>query len=159
MNEIKQKIVQVFNQIAGFEKYLEDNYYLIGSAALVLAGVKVDSISDIDILTSKRDAHTLKNLWKSKLETNHQFKDESLFRSNFARFEFDEIAIEVMGDLEICINNHWERLKINEFIEIKLDKYSIKIPILKEQKRILALFGREKDLRRIELIDKFIDKK
>jgi hypothetical protein len=153
----KQKLEKALQQITGFEQHLYDDYCFIGSAALLMAGVEIDSFADIDILTSSRDADRLKTLWNDKLDSNHRFKDNSFFRSNFARFDFEDISIEVMGDLEIFINSQWEKLEINQCQDVKIGNQFFKIPTLEEQKRILLTFGRTKDIKRVEMIDKFIN--
>ena len=137
-------------------RLLKDNFYLIGSAALSLSGIKLDKISDIDILVSDRDADFLMAAWENRLMKEHTTKDDDLFYSKFARYKFPFLDIEMMGELKVNIHGIWERVEIKENESIALEGLEIRVPTLSEQKRILQLFGREKDKKRIKLIDKIL---
>ena len=54
-----------------------------------------------------------------------------------------------MGNLQIKKNNVWQFVYVQEYREIFIGDLIIRIPTMEEQKRILSLFGREKDLKRI----------
>jgi len=81
---------------------------------------------------------------------------QHLFRSNFARFDFGELDIEVMGGLEVFNSNEWRVLQIKDWIELSVGECKIKIPTVEEQKRIFYLFGREKDKLKAELIERYL---
>ena len=132
---------------------LEDDYFLIGSSALALTGINIASTNDIDILTSRKNADDLKINWSDRLKANYQPEEVSLFRSNFARYDFDTMDIEVMGDLEIKKNNVWTPVVVQDYSLYEKDGYQIKIPTLEEQKRILLLFDRGKDKEKLKLIN------
>jgi len=131
---------------------LEDDYFLIGSSALALTGVNITSANDIDILTSHENADDLKSSWSNRLKANYQPDGGSLFRSNFARFDFDIMDIEVMGDLEVKRNNTWIPVTVKDYFLFEENGYQIKIPTIEEQKRILHLFDRTKDKEKLKLI-------
>ena len=90
------------------------------------------------------------------MEYNPILKESELFKSNFARFNFEELDIEVLGDLQVYKNNNWVPLKIEKYESIPYYDLNIRIPSLSEQIRILTFFGREKDMKRINLIQKHI---
>jgi len=131
---------------------LQDDYFLIGSSALALTGINIASANDIDILTSHKNADDLKNSWSNRLKANYQTDGGSLFQSNFARFNFDIMDIEVMGDLEVKRNNTWIPVTVQDYFLFEENGYQIKIPTLEEQKRILLLFDRTKDKEKLKLI-------
>ena len=79
-----------------------------------------------------------------------------MFRSNFARFKLPLMDIEVMGDLQIKKNDIWQSVCVKEYKEIFIGNLIIKIPTIEEQKRILSLFGREKDLKRILILNHYL---
>lgn len=135
---------------------LQDPVYIIGSSALVLAGISLETTDDIDLLISHRDAEYLKNHWQSNKLGEYLPNDADKFRSNFGRFQWDKILVEVMGDLEVFDNDEWLKLQINEYFEISINQLSIRIPTLKEQERIFRLFGRPKDLAKADKIIKHI---
>jgi len=151
---IEEKIFYTIREAFPSLLMLKDNFYLIGSAALNLAGVKLDRIYDLDILVSERDADFLKAEWENRILKEHITTDDQLFSSKFARYKFSVLDIEILGELKVNRNGNWNRLEITENKPIAFGNFEIKIPTLKEQKRILQLFGRVKDKERIKLIDK-----
>jgi hypothetical protein len=71
MIDIKSKIISVLRDALPELRLLNDAFYIIGAAALILSDVKLDHTSDIDILTSDADAETLKLLWHDRLIEMH----------------------------------------------------------------------------------------
>ncbi len=151
---IEEKIFYTLEEASHSLLLLKDNFYLIGSAALNLSGFELDKMYDIDILVSDRDADFLREEWGNRLTKEHITSDDKLFSSKFARYKFSVLDIEIMGDLKVNKKGIWERLEITENESIAVGNFEIKIPTLNEQKRIFQLFGREKDKKRIKLIDK-----
>lgn len=148
---MKSKVIHTLSEISDDLAKLKENWFIIGSSALVLSGIDI-GVDDIDLLTSTDDASFLKEIWKEKVYKTYQPKQGDRFRSNFGRFKFSEMDVEVMGDLEVNKNGVWEKLVVNQFNEISVGNLKVKIPTLKEQKRIFEYFGREKDLRKAMLI-------
>ena len=151
---VEERIIFTLKEASHSLRLLKDNFYLIGSAALSLSGIKLDEISDIDILVSDRDAGFLLAEWGNRLIIEHTTKDDELFKSKFARYKFSFLDIEIMGELKVYNKGVWERLEIKDIESIAVGNFEIKIPTLDEQKRILQLFGRVKDKKRIKFIDK-----
>lgn len=135
---------------------LQDPFYIIGSSALVLAGIPLEITEDIDLLTSTQDADLLKNHWQANKVGEYTPKDSDKFRSNFGRFQWDSILVEVMGELEVFHKGMWQKLQIDEYFEVSINQLSIRIPTLKEQEKIFRLFGRAKDLAKADIITKYI---
>lgn len=135
---------------------LQDPFYIIGSSALVLAGIPLEITEDIDLLTSTQDADLLKNHWQANKVGEYTPKDSDKFRSNFGRFQWNAVLVEVMGDLEIFHEGTWQKLLIDEYFEVSINQLSIRIPTLKEQERIFRFFGRAKDLAKADIITKYI---
>jgi hypothetical protein len=150
MIDIKNKIISVLKEALPELSLLNDDFYLIGAAALILSDVKLNHTSDIDILTSDDDAETLKHLWMDRRIEIHDLKNSELFRSNFSRYKFMHVDIEIMGSLEVKKEDAWIPLKIHDYNIFSVDFMQFKIPTLEEQKRILQWFGRDKDLDKIE---------
>ena len=61
-----------------------------------------------------------------------------------------------MGNLQIKKNNVWQFVYVQEYREIFIGDLIIRIPTMEEQKRILSLFGREKDLKRILVLNQYL---
>ncbi|MCU0354214.1 MAG: hypothetical protein MUD08_10825 [Cytophagales bacterium] len=148
----QEKLAELFAVLHPALFMLEDEYFVIGSSALVLTGVETNAVSDLDILTSWADADRLKLLWADRRKASHSPENALLFRSNFARFAFETMDVEAMGDLEINRGGSWQRLRILDFMEVPVADHTVRIPTLAEQKRIFLLFGRQKDLSKADLI-------
>lgn len=155
MNDI-EKIKKSIGILSGDLSELQDPFYIIGSSALVLAGVPLISTDDIDLLTSYRDADFLKSCWETNKIRDYEPNDSDKFRSNFGRFQLGKILAEVMGDLEVFENGQWQKLQIQQYYDISTGQLTIRIPTLQEQERIFRLFGRPKDLIKADLILKHI---
>lgn len=151
---VEEKIAFTLKEASQTLQFLKDDFHLIGSAALILSGIKIDKINDLDILTSDRDSDYLQAAWGSRRINEGISTDANRFSSKFASYKFPVLDIEIMGALQVNRNGIWERLQVTEDRIIVTGGFEIKIPTLREQKRILQLFNREKDLERIKLIDK-----
>ncbi len=149
--ELHEKIQQVLKEAYPVLKTLDDNWFIIGSSGLILGGINLKNTSDIDILVSVRDAQKLKMAWKDQRITDFDSSDTELFQSDFSRYNFGVLDIEIIGGLKVYNSGQWIPLIINEDITISSPYFEVKIPTLEEQKRILLLFGREKDLEKVQL--------
>lgn len=150
--ELKKAIVFLTDDLSK----LQDPFYIIGSSALVLAGIPLENTHDIDLLTSYSDATFLKEQWKVKNVRGYLPGDSDKFRSNFGRFQWSNMLVEVMGDLEVCHDGQWQKLQINEYFEISINELKIRIPTLEEQERIFRFFSRIKDLAKADKIIKHL---
>ena len=154
--KIKDKITQSLASITVELQEISPDFYVIGASAMILSGIEVGETADIDILTTEMNSCKLQHLLKTYMEISTQTKEDDLFRSNFARFKLPLMDIEVMGDLQIKKNDIWQSVCVKEYKEIFIGNLIIKIPTIEEQKRILSLFGREKDLKRILILNHYL---
>jgi len=154
-NTIKEKIIAVWKEAHPALSQLRDEFFIIGASALILSDLPINDTKDIDLLTSSRDADKLKEFWKER-KLNYNPEDTTRFKSNFARFQFGFLDVEVMGDLEVYSKGQWRKVVINNFKTVPLAGSQIKVPTLVEQVRILQLFGRQKDIDKIVLVKKMI---
>ncbi len=149
---IGTKIATVLREACPTLTQLKDDYFIIGSAALNLYGIEIET-SDIDIIVSDRDAIYLQTAWADKVKHNHVTQNDHLFRSNLTRFDFGLLDIETIGELEVNKNGTWMPLHVQECRTLNLDGMQIKLPTIEELTRIFYLFGREKDLAKIKQIE------
>ena len=156
MMSIAEKIEKSIAFLSEDLSKLQDPVYIIGSSALVLAGIPLETNNDIDLLSSQADANFLKKHWKTNKIETYEPQDSDKFRSDFGRFQWDTVLVEVMGDLEIFHKGSWQKLQITEYFEISINQLTIRIPTLKEQERVFRLFGRPKDLVKADKITKHI---
>lgn len=138
---------------------IKDEWCIIGSSALILSDVSNEETFDIDILTTKVGSDNFQRSLKEYIEVTPKTKEDHLFRSDFARFNFPLMDIEIMGGLQVKKDGIWQDVIIEHFREIAIGNMSVKVPTLEEQKRLFLLFGREKDLKRVSLCEQNISKK
>jgi len=123
---------------------------------MILSGIPVGETSDLDLFVSPNDAEHLKLVWANRRRENYAPSDTHLFKSNFGRFDFGDLDVEVMGGLEVFCKNDWKSLHVESFMEVSLGEQKVKIPTWEEQRRILHFFGREKDLLKAKLIESYL---
>lgn len=97
---------------------------------MVLSGLNVETIDDLDLLVSHADADKLKLLWSGKRRQDYIPENARLFRSNFGRFDFGEIDVEVMGKLEVFKDDRWLPVTVMRAIEISFEGIKLNIPTL-----------------------------
>jgi hypothetical protein len=132
----------------------EDDWWIIGSAAMVLCGVETEA-RDIDVFGS--EATILGVLDRLSLAPLSPVNDP-LFRSTvFAAHQTPgAVPVEFMGGFEVRSGDGWQPLKLHTRRRIETAQGSVFVPGLSEQITVLELFGRDKDLRRANLIRKFL---
>lgn len=156
MTTINTKITTVLRKAYPALSQLQDDYFIFGTSALVLCGIEMET-ADIDILLSPRDLAYLQSVWTDKHIKDHVTQNDHLFRSlNLSRFDFNEMDIEIMAKLEVNKNGTWVPLHVQDYFTLNLDDMQIKLPTIEEQKRIFNFFGREKDLKKLKLIEELL---
>ncbi|HZX70875.1 MAG TPA: hypothetical protein VFE77_08645 [Rhodanobacter sp.] len=128
-----------------------DPWCLIGSAAALLLGAQV-SAADVDVLTSRADADTLMRQWAQRREPAFVPPDGHRFRSNFARFRFPGASVEVMGALEIHVDDRWQAVLPGKLVLAGVNGLAVPVPSVENQIRMLEDFGRPKDQQRAALL-------
>ena len=154
--KIKDKIVQTLASMTAELLEIGPDFYIIGASAMILSDIEIGETSDIDILTTEMNSLKLQCSLKAYMEIAPETKEDGLFCSNFARFNLPLMDVEVMGNLQIKKNNVWQFVYVQEYREIFIGDLIIRIPTMEEQKRILSLFGREKDLKRILVLNQYL---
>ena len=154
--KIKEKITQAITSIFNELKEITPEFYIIGASAMILSDIEIGETSDIDILTTEANSSKLQHLLNRYIEIAPKTKEDDLFRSDFARFKLPLMDIEVMGNLQIKKDNIWQSVCVHEYKDVFIGDLIVRIPTVKEQMRILSLFGREKDLRRIPILNQYL---
>lgn len=149
-----EQIDRLLKQISPSLRDLNDDYCIVGSASLYLSGIPLP-VHDIDILTSAFGANRLKQEWKDKADLGYKPENPEKFRSHFSRYDFDGFPVEVMGELRVLTSEGWEGIEVKSSQHVDKEGWSVRLPSLEDQKRILRLFGRKKDIEKIKLIEEF----
>lgn len=133
-----------------------DPWWVIGSAAMRLAGIDGPEPNDVDLLCSTRDADALTEAWMAHRDDHHRPAEDGRFRSRFARFAHLPMPLEVMGDLEVRVADDWRPVQVTSELQVEVNGHAIPVPTPSEQRRILLLFGRDKDLAKAQRISAFL---
>jgi hypothetical protein len=153
---IKKEIIQTLSFVSSELNEIASESFIIGASAMILSDIEIGNTSDIDILTTVEGSDKLQTSLRRFMKTTPKTKEDDLFRSNFARFNLPLMDIEVMGGLEIYKEGSWQPVCINDYRKISIGKTTLRIPTVKEQERLLTLFGRDKDRKRIEILKKYL---
>lgn len=132
---------------------LPDPCTIIGSAGLLLSGLLIPHVSDIDILTSKRSYEVLKSSWKKYLHSEDHPEHGLKFESRFFRINIDGILVEVMAELMVNVQGTWQAMEITDRHPLMVDDIQIFHPTLSESIRLLKLFNRSKDKSKLSMIE------
>jgi len=149
---MEPRLAAALQEIAHAAPAGRDDWWIIGSAALVLAGVEGVEPADVDLLGS---ADTLSLFLDNWHEQPAPPKPGARFRSD-PYYSVDRrgcLPIETMGDLEVLSESGWRKVVPTTRLGVEIGGLPVFFPALDEQLAILRLFGREKDLAKIRLIE------
>lgn len=154
---ISRKFLDVLAIILDLLRNQKISWVLVGSTSLVLQGVNV-SPKDIDILTDKKGALLINQLFKKFEVKPVKFSRSEMFESYFGEFNITNVKIEVMGNLKSKYGKKWvsqlNRIKSPIFVNFK----GLKIPVssLRDQFNAYEKLGRKKDYLRVRKIKEFL---
>ena len=129
------------------------DWWIIGSGALVLAGIDAVSPKDVDVFGPREGMlHLLDALDVRDLRPP---QPGDRFRSDpYQRVRRPGLPdIEVMGGLEVKTAAGWQALAPRTRVAVPVRDTCVYIPALSEQADILHLFGREKDIAKARLAE------
>ena len=126
-----------------------DDWWIIGSAAVALHGAEVWHVKDVDLMMSGSDARALLSRVCRELETapSPQFRSEV-----FGIWDAPPIPVEVFGGFRFAIDGDWRPVTFMTRHLVKIDDTAVYIPGSNELVALLHLFGRPKDLERARLL-------
>lgn len=129
----------------------EDDWWVIGSAAVALLGAAPVEAADVDVLVSAADARRV--LGTLGLEARPGAAD-SLFRSAlFARWSGPPRTVEFMSGLRVNTGAGWTPVAPRTRQAIAVGEAILFTPSRQELIDILRTFGRPKDHARAALLD------
>ncbi len=129
---------------------ISGEWWLIGSAAVLLHGSGPTSVADLDILLQHDDARAIADKLGIAIRPP---RADNLFRSDiFFTCHDAPLPIEFMAGLQLRIDAKWHRVKPTTREERHVAGFPLFLPSRGELAEILALFGRPKDLARRKLL-------
>jgi hypothetical protein len=139
--------------LAGLSKLLrhfQDDYWIISSAAVALHVDQDIQTADVDLLVSSKDAEAI--MQQFELD-NCADQENALFKSDML-LRYDDLAlpIEVMAGFAVHSGGEWRPIWPQTREQIIASGSIFFVPSRAELSEMLALFGRPKDLARLELL-------
>jgi hypothetical protein len=140
-------MAETLEAIAGDLHDLTEPWWLIGSAAMVLMGVDLAAIDDVDILTTPAGARALAARWG--VEPTMPGPSERFDSEVFFQRSDTPLAVEVMAGFRVKTGQDWTTVLPKTRVALGGRWYT---PTRAEILEMLALFGRDQDLERAALL-------
>jgi hypothetical protein len=129
-----------------------DDWWIIGSAAVVLHGRSVPHVKDVDVLMSAADAADfLKRTGGSVRAGQAGERFRSLV---FGLWTAPPIPVEVMGGLSVAGDGGWREVALSTREPVSVAGACVYVPSADELVHLLHWFGRAKDLERAQLLQR-----
>jgi hypothetical protein len=126
------------------------DWWIIGSAAVVLHGASLPDVEDVDLLMSALDAESF---LRHVGEVPRPGAPSHRFRSMvFGIWTQPPIPVEVMGGFSFAIQRGWHEVALATREKIAVGGTSVFVPSADELVTLLQSFGRQKDLDRAKLL-------
>ena len=116
-------------------------YKFVGGASAALHGVPVP-VNDLDIETDAEDAYRFQALFTDRVVEPVAFREGEGYRSHFGRFDFDGVAVEVIGDIHRWEGERWVPTADTTETAVDLDGVPVRVCWLEEE--TLAYIRRER---------------
>lgn len=107
-------------------------YKVVGGAAAALHGVPVP-VNDLDIETDAEGAYRFQTLFPNHVVEPVALRESEVYRSHFGRFDFDGVAVEVMGDLHRREGEQWVPTAATTETTVDLDGVPVRVSWLEEE--------------------------
>lgn len=133
---------------------LRESWWIFGGAAMALYGLTDIHVPDIDVLCAPRDARSLLGALGGVAIPD---PGEGLFRSAvFGRAPDQPILVEVMADLETRDGAEWRPVVFASRRRVFVEDTPLFVPDIRDHIALYRLFGRPKDLARVEQLERLI---
>ncbi|HKC03145.1 MAG TPA: hypothetical protein VKC17_07565 [Sphingomicrobium sp.] len=127
-----------------------DDWWIIGSAAVVLHGRSVPHIKDVDLLMSAADAAVFLKRTGGPVRAGQA--DERFRSLVFGLWTVPPIPVEVMGGFSVAADGGWRDVMLTTREPVSVADACVYVPAAEELVRLLHSFGRAKDLERARLM-------
>lgn len=151
---LPEELLLTLRAVAAASADLVDDWWVIGSAAMALVGLRSVAVPDVDVVTSRRDADALSARWRRSADATPVITS-TRFRSEFGRYLHAPLPVEVMGDLEVKVGPTWHPIRPRTRVRVTCGGggHAVYVPSLDEQIEILGWFARPKDLVRATALE------
>jgi len=122
----------VMRQIARQLNEAGVSYKIVGGAAVALHGVSVP-VNDLDIETTIEGAYRFQTLFAHQVVEPVVLRESETYRSHLGRFDFDGVAVEVMGDIHRREGKRWVPTAARTETTVELDGIPVRVSWLEEE--------------------------
>jgi hypothetical protein len=147
MGQLSPAAVRTLVGVAEVLEAAQDDWWLIGGAAVALQGLAIE-IADADVLLSARDARQVIATLNIRLKEGVAI--DRVRSDIWARWTALPLGVDLMAGLQIRTGDHWTRVEPATREAVAVEGRAIYVPSRVELGAICRLFGRPKDLERAE---------
>lgn len=159
---MNKKIIEVLKIIYKKLKNKNIKWVVSGSLNLLLQGIPIKKISDIDIMTTKKDAFKINEILKEFEIKPVKFGEKGLIKSYWGQLKIKGMKVDIVGEFSEKFGNKWvniARKKLKSHKSVKIKNMKIPASDLQLQLKSYKLLKRKKDRIKIRKIEKFLKKK
>lgn len=127
-----------------------DDWWLIGSAAVVLHGGDIPQVKDVDVVMSARDADEF--LLKVGTQRGGAKPSDRFHSSVFGIWKMPPVAVEVFGGFKLRSKGGWREVCFSTRVPVNVGATTVYVPSKEELIALLRSFGRKKDLERANFL-------
>ena len=149
MGQLPPAAVRTLVRVAEALEAAQDDWWLIGGAAVALQGLAID-IADIDVLLSVRDIRQVIAILN--IRPNEGVAIDRVRSDVWARWTALPLGVDLITGLQIRTGALWTRVEPKTREAVTVGGCAVYVPSWVELIGILRLFGRPKDLERAEAL-------
>ena len=154
--DLTPRLVETLDRVARAGQGLAEPWWIFGSAAMALAGVRRLDPPDVDVMSTADGARVL----LARLGGEPVVGGPGRVRSQvFGKCLDGPLAIEVMGGFEVATAEGWTPVALRTRRRIAWPAGDLWIAEPAEQAAVCRLFGRPKDLARARMLDDLDEKR
>lgn len=143
-------LIETLGSVAAIMETARDPWWIIASAAAALHGAKPITVADVDVLLSVEDISRI--LPVLGIEP-YRGPPNPLFRSRvLAKWPAPPVPVDLMAGFEHRVGETWHPVQPTTRQAITIGGGTVHVPERDELRRIIAGFGRPKDLERARLL-------
>ena len=147
MAQLASAAVRTLVQVAEVLEAAQDDWWLIGGAAVALQGLAIE-IADIDVLLSARDARQI--IATLNIRPKEGLAIDRVRSDIWARWTALPLEVDLTAGLRIRTGDLWTRVEPATREAVAVEGRAIYVPSRVELAAICRLFGRPKDLERAD---------
>lgn len=144
------KLGQALAMLAAAAAEAADEWWIIGSAAVMLHGGAVGHVKDVDLMMSAPDAKRL--LQRAGVEPEVGTGTERFRSDVFGIWRKPPVPVEVFGGFSVADGAKWRDVALSTREAVTVGDARVYVPERRELVRLLRLFGRPKDIERVRLL-------